>query len=404
MKKIFISYPGLSEELVLGKDLKCRQFFELVSSCGVFCRMPESMQVRLLQSIRESALPITGIIFVTDSSNGPKMRKMVPLAHDTVEVVTFEAISEINAYGLRVNRSEFTDRERFRSLVRDNPNHLVLVSTPYSCPDLWSLISDRDTLANRSSLFFFENKKVYAKWFRHEMNFAAEFRQGEFDLLLDFFSDKAADELFFLKALGEYTGGTTVLPLTREVLTVNEGVIRQLLDRGPHYLFRRIESLNIISSKGEHQGTQFRYFVNTAGEGVGFTMKFSSEAGVPEKRTSLKGLSKLFNSSGGTAISVLFEKKDGVVGPVQVAFTKKESTENPEEIATFLRGLKLGEFSLTNSEDLARIMELLRPKAEEIRDFFNVFFFEQSWPALYKSFFVAKTYFGESDHIRKKHL
>lgn len=398
-KKFYISYPGLSEELVIDKNtLKCQQFFEIVSSCGVFCGMPESMQIRLLQAIRDAALPITGIIFVTDELNKEKIEKVVGAASDVTHVVTFKDSFNINRYGLRVHSSEFTDEEKFKELIRQNPNHLVLVSTPYSCPDLWKLITDEDTIANRSSLFFFENKKVYSKWFKKEMNFIGEYNHDHFEKLSDFFNDAPPEDVYFLKALGDFTGGSSVIPLTREAFALNQIRIKALLEHGTYYLFKKTDSLNIRSPKGEHQGTQFRLFIDASGKPAGFALKFSAEVSLHQyKRTSLRQLNLLFNSSSGNATSILFENQGGVLKAVKLSLSKKNMIYDSEVIENYLKNIYLGDFSLSNQADLVTVMNILEPKANEMRTFFNTFFFEQTWDTLYKSFLISKKYFGEND-------
>jgi len=391
----FISYPGLSAELVIDKNYNCTQFYELVSSCGVFCRMPESMQKRFLESIKQSVMDITGIIFVTDSVNREKLAHLFKNSFDNIELVSFDVTPEYNSYGLRVNKSVFTDAEKFRNLIKQHPNHLVLVSTPYSCPDLSTFVTNEDSIANRSSLFFFENKKVYNKKFAGSMNFIDEFKSEDFEKISFFFGHSDPHTLYFLKPLGEFVGGTTVLPLNKEVFHANAAMIQEILKRGTHYLFKQIDAFNIVSASGEHYGTQFRPFINNQGKLIGFALKFSAQGIRQEvKQTSLKRLSATYNSSSGTAISIVFECHE-TVEPVKLALSKAISTDNKVEIKKFLNGLTLGNFSLNNTSDLEKIATILQPKMDEIRYFFEKFFFQQEWSSLYRKFITEKTYFDE---------
>ena len=226
------------------------------------------------------------------------------------------------------------------------------------------------------------------------MNFIGEFGPGDFLKLQERIS--TSNELFFLKPLGDYTGGTTVMPLTKEVLIENSKLVTAVLGSGAHYLYKNLDVLNITSPQGTHHGTQFRIFINTEGKFMGFIIKFSANAlRGDQHKTSLRQLNKALNSSSGTAISLLFENQGATLQPITLSLSKNEIISNPLQITDYIQQLRLGELTLETAEDLSRIRDILLPKATEIVDYFNSFFFEQEWDSLYRKFITDKTYFDD---------
>jgi hypothetical protein len=136
-------------------------------------------------------------------------------------------------------------------------------------------------------------------------------------------------------------------------------------------------------------------------------LKFSSVASTQNtQRSSIKRLSSQFNSSSGTAISVLYEKKD-IFEPVSFAYGKNEVKLNKDAITKSLQTYKFGDFSLTDKDDLAKIADILHPQAVRVKDYFNEFFFAQDWHSLYAKFITNETYFdpdSEGTEIRDSNL
>lgn len=392
MLTTYISYPGLSEELIIDKNYACKNFYEIVSSCGVFCRMPETLQKRFLLQMSRADLPVKGYIFITDEFNSHRLSKLIGDCLKNFVIVPYKNTSYINEYGLRVNQPKLVNSKEFENLVQKNPDYLVLVSTPYSCPDLTGLVKNKDTIANRSSLFYFENKEVYSRKFSNELGFVEEIKSGDYDKLAKIIN-RSPGSLFFLKPLGLYTGGSTIIPLNDNVLFTNKELILRIVNSRTHYLFRKLDALNIFSRNGEHFGTQFRLFLDYTNTPLAFIVKFPSVAGVEGKKTSIKRLNQQYNSSSGNATSVIFEYKDKFK-PISLSLGREEAIIDTEKINSYISEYRLGKFSLSDQGHLDSIAQILKPKAIEIRKFFNDFFFEQDWASLYRKFVVEKSYFN----------
>lgn len=389
-----ISYPGLSAELTIDKNFQSHNFYELVSSCGVFCRLPREQQISLLNSLKQNNPSIEGVIFLTDTYNVEPMGVILRESKIQHFILSFDIDKNINELGLRINHTNFKDGTTFKELLKDHPRYLVIVSTPYSCPDLAPYISNQDTLANRSSLFYFENKSIYCEKFRDEMGFIAYIES--IDSLMKYLEDKQDNEKFFIKPSGNFVGGSNILVLDKKALQFrkNINVVQHLLGTERCGLYRKLLSSNIVSPHGEHNGTQFRPFVNTKGELVGFAVKFSSYATKSNlERTSLKRLNQAYNSSSGSSASIIFSTQD-IITPVSLSFGKHKHITDKQVIEAYVDSLYINEHSLSKQETLCKISNAIKVKMVDINNYFEGFFFEQSWDDLYDKFVLSKTYFN----------